>query len=208
MDAVLRARSVAHRRDRRCERQTTHVGNLEQQPLGFTPANRLVTFIEPPATLAGDAPRLTDLYARFGENLRQVPGVERGAFSMYSPMEGNNWSSGISIGGPDARSGQFHVRLVESCHAGLLRDGRHARDPRTRDRRARHADDQAGRSRQRSARSPLAQTLGTQLYGVGELDPKVFVGATLALIVSAILAAARPTRRAASVNPAIALRSE
>ena len=77
----------------------TSLGNLEEQPLGFTPANRLVTFIEPPSTLAGDVPRLSDLYARFDEKLRQVPGVERVAFSMYSPMEGNNWSSGISIGG-------------------------------------------------------------------------------------------------------------
>jgi predicted permease len=54
-------------------------------------------------------PRLTDLYARFGERLRQVPGVERVAFSMYSPMEGNNWSSGISIGGrtPDPDNPTF-----------------------------------------------------------------------------------------------------
>jgi predicted permease len=87
----------------------TSLRNLEQQPLGFTPADRLVTFIEPPATLAGDVPRLTDLYARFGERLRQVPGVERVAFSMYSPMEGNNWSSGISIGGrtPDPDNPTF-----------------------------------------------------------------------------------------------------
>jgi ABC-type antimicrobial peptide transport system permease subunit len=52
------------------------------------------------------------------------------------------------------------------------------------------------------------QTLGAQLYGVGDLDPKVFGGATLGLIVSAILAAALPARRAASVNPATALRGE
>jgi len=74
------------------------LGNLEQQPLGFTPANRIVVFVDPPA-IAGDIPRLTELYGRFGERIRQVPGVERVAFSMYSPMEGNNWSSGISIGG-------------------------------------------------------------------------------------------------------------
>jgi predicted permease len=74
------------------------LANLERQPLGFTPANRLVVFIDPPA-IAGDIPRLTDLYSRFDERLRGVPGVERVAFSMYSPMEGNNWSSRISIGG-------------------------------------------------------------------------------------------------------------
>ena len=52
------------------------------------------------------------------------------------------------------------------------------------------------------------QTLRTQLYGVGDLEPGEFVGATLALIVSAMLAAALPARRAASVNPSNALRGE
>jgi ABC-type antimicrobial peptide transport system permease subunit len=52
------------------------------------------------------------------------------------------------------------------------------------------------------------QTLGTQLYGVNGLDSQVFAGATLILIVSALLAAALPARRAASVNPATALRGE
>jgi predicted permease len=87
----------------------TSLGNLEQQSLGFTPSNRLVAFIDLPATLAGDVPRLTDLYTRFEERLRQVPGVERVAFSMYSPMEGNNWSSDISIAGrkPDPNNRSF-----------------------------------------------------------------------------------------------------
>jgi predicted permease len=87
----------------------TSLGNLEQQPLGFTPANRLVTFIETPSALAGDVPRLTELFSRFDEKLRQVPGVERVGFSMYSPMQGDNWSSGISIGGrtPDPDNPTF-----------------------------------------------------------------------------------------------------
>jgi predicted permease len=86
----------------------TSLSNLEQQPLGFTPANRLVVFISP-TTSAGDVPGLTSLYSQFDERLRQVPGIERVAFSMYSPMEGNNWSSGISIGGrkPDPERPTF-----------------------------------------------------------------------------------------------------
>jgi predicted permease len=93
----------------------TSLHNLEQQPLGFTPVNRLVVFIDPPA-IAGDVPRLTDLYGRFTEAVRRVPGVERVAFSMYSPMEGNNWSSGISIGGrkpdPDRPTGASWNRVT------------------------------------------------------------------------------------------------
>jgi len=72
--------------------------NLEQQPLGFTPADRVVVRIDPPA-IAGEIDRLASLFARFEESLRRVPGVERVGYAMYSPMEGNNWSSGISIAG-------------------------------------------------------------------------------------------------------------
>jgi predicted permease len=76
----------------------TSLANLEQQPLGFTAANRFVVRIDPPA-IGGDIERLTALFGRIHESIAQVPGVERVASSMYSPMEGNNWSSGISIGG-------------------------------------------------------------------------------------------------------------
>jgi predicted permease len=93
----------------------TSLRNLEQQPLGFTPLNRMVVFIDPPA-IAGDIPRLTDLYGRFTDAVQRVSGVERVAFSMYSPMEGNNWSSGISIGGrtpdPDRPTGASWNRVT------------------------------------------------------------------------------------------------
>jgi ABC-type antimicrobial peptide transport system permease subunit len=52
------------------------------------------------------------------------------------------------------------------------------------------------------------RTLSTQLYGVEGLDARVFGGAVVALTVAAIAAAALPARRAASVNPATALRGE
>ena len=74
------------------------LGNLERQRLGFTPENRLVLRVEPPA-IAGEIERLAVLFTRLEESLRRVPGVERVAFAMYSPMEGNNWSSGISLAG-------------------------------------------------------------------------------------------------------------
>jgi macrolide transport system ATP-binding/permease protein len=54
----------------------------------------------------------------------------------------------------------------------------------------------------------VGRTLNAQLYGVGGLDPTVFGTAILALALSAIAAAALPARRAASANPAAALRGE
>jgi predicted permease len=52
------------------------------------------------------------------------------------------------------------------------------------------------------------RAIGTQLYGVEGLDVRVFAGAVVALTLAAIAAAALPARRAASVNPATALRGE
>jgi predicted permease len=33
------------------------------------------------------------------QRLEQGPGIERATYSLYSPMEGNNWSNGVSISG-------------------------------------------------------------------------------------------------------------
>jgi ABC-type antimicrobial peptide transport system permease subunit len=50
--------------------------------------------------------------------------------------------------------------------------------------------------------------MASQLYGVGAYDPVAFAGATLVLAVSAALAGFIPARRAASIDPMQALRTE
>ncbi|MFN2566717.1 MAG: ABC transporter permease [Gemmatimonadaceae bacterium] len=52
------------------------------------------------------------------------------------------------------------------------------------------------------------RVLESQLFGVGARDPVVFVGAALALLVVAVAASWVPARRAARVDPQIALRVE
>jgi predicted permease len=49
--------------------------------------------------------RLAAVYDSMLAALRRIPGVQNATFALYSPMEGNNWSSGISIDGrqPDPR---------------------------------------------------------------------------------------------------------
>jgi predicted permease len=77
------------------------LSRLEQQPLGFDPENRVVVRIEPPA-LADQPDRLAALYQTMQEQLGRIPGVSGVSYAMYSPMEGNNWSSLISIAGRPA----------------------------------------------------------------------------------------------------------
>jgi predicted permease len=72
--------------------------NLEDQRLGFDPANRTVLHIDPPA-LAGQIERLSTLFSRIRDGVGRVPGVEAVAHAMYSPMDGNNWTSELSIVG-------------------------------------------------------------------------------------------------------------
>ena len=54
----------------------------------------------------------------------------------------------------------------------------------------------------------LSGLLGAQLYEVSDKDPSVFAGVAAVLVIVAILASGVPARRAARVDPAIALRSE
>jgi len=75
----------------------TSLGNLQSQPLGFDPDRRFVVHIDPPV-LAGPA-EFESMYQRIRERLLQVPGIEAASYAMYSPMEGNNWSSGITVNG-------------------------------------------------------------------------------------------------------------
>ena len=74
------------------------LGQLERQPLGFESANRVVLRLDVPASGATEE-RLALLYSRLQERIRRVPGVVNVSYALYSPMEGNNWSSAISIAG-------------------------------------------------------------------------------------------------------------
>ena len=52
----------------------------------------------------------------------------------------------------------------------------------------------------------MAPLISSLLYGVRPLDPEVFLAVPLILMVVALLASYVPARRAARVNPIVALR--
>jgi putative ABC transport system permease protein len=54
----------------------------------------------------------------------------------------------------------------------------------------------------------MAPLMSSVLYGVRPLDPEVFTAVPVILIVVVLLASYIPARRAARVDPIVALRSE
>jgi predicted permease len=73
---------------------------LQSQDFGFRIDGRYVAAFAPSiATIPAD--QLPTVYASIQERLRGVRGVSNVAFSLYSPMSGDNWSSLITVDGHD-----------------------------------------------------------------------------------------------------------
>ena len=77
---------------------TQSLRNMQRQHFGFETANRYILHIDP--QMAGYKPaQLTAFYRQLHDTLAAIPGVSRVSFSMYSPMEGNNWGETVYIEG-------------------------------------------------------------------------------------------------------------
>jgi len=74
--------------------------NLQAQDFGFATAGRYVVSV-PPSLSTIPFGELDVLYARMRARLAAIPGVTNAAFSLYAPMSGDNWSSGITVDGHD-----------------------------------------------------------------------------------------------------------
>jgi predicted permease len=74
------------------------LSNMQHQDFGFNTANRYILHIDP--QMAGYTPaHLEALYRQLHVNLAAIPGVKQVSFSMYTPMEGDNWGEGVFIDG-------------------------------------------------------------------------------------------------------------
>jgi predicted permease len=77
---------------------TRSLTNMQHRHFGFETAHRYILHIDP--QMAGySADKLEPLYRQVKENLSALPGVQQVAFSIYSPMEGDNWGEGVYIDG-------------------------------------------------------------------------------------------------------------
>jgi predicted permease len=77
---------------------TVSLQRLEGQQFGFQTQGRLLVKIDP--LFSGySTEQLETFYRKASENLRRIPGVVNASFSMYSPMQGMNWSYPVSIEG-------------------------------------------------------------------------------------------------------------
>jgi predicted permease len=77
------------------------LNNLEKQDFGFQTSDRYIVGIDP--YLAGYKPEQTDdLYRKLHERLMKIPGTQKAAFALYTPLSHDNWNGGIYIPGqPD-----------------------------------------------------------------------------------------------------------
>jgi predicted permease len=97
---------------------------LEHQHFGFEAANR--TIVKLNTETAGLPPeRLDDFYRKVNDSLSTIPGVERVAWSTWSPMDGNNYGESVWVDGQPApppgspENGASWVRVSPSYFATI-----------------------------------------------------------------------------------------
>ena len=74
------------------------LSNLQHQHFGFETQNRYIVHIDP--QMAGYEASQADVFFRqLHDTLAAIPGVKQVSYSLYSPMEGNNWGNGVYIEG-------------------------------------------------------------------------------------------------------------
>ena len=77
---------------------TESLRNMQRQHFGFDTSNRYILHFDP--DMAGfKVDQLPAFYRELHDNLAAIPGVTQVSFSLYTPMEGNNWGETVYIQG-------------------------------------------------------------------------------------------------------------
>lgn len=74
------------------------LGHLQHQHFGFETQNRYIVHVDP--QMAGyQASQADTFFRQLHDTLAAIPGVKQVSYSLYSPMEGDNWGNGVYIEG-------------------------------------------------------------------------------------------------------------
>jgi macrolide transport system ATP-binding/permease protein len=84
------------------------LNKLEHQNFGVETDNRIVAHISP-ENAGYKQEQLQALYERIAQGLRALPGVQKAALSLYTPLEGNNWGEGVFVQGRPEPGPNDHV---------------------------------------------------------------------------------------------------
>jgi predicted permease len=77
---------------------TQSLRNMRHQHFGFDTPNRYIMHIDP--QMAGYKPaQIPALYRQLHDSLAAIPGVTAVSFSLYTPMEGDNWGETVFVEG-------------------------------------------------------------------------------------------------------------
>jgi macrolide transport system ATP-binding/permease protein len=70
--------------------------NLQNQWFGYNPHGRMVAHVD--ASFNGYAPeKIGAIYRDLRREMKQIPGVMNASLSLYTPMSGNNWQTGVKV---------------------------------------------------------------------------------------------------------------
>lgn len=72
--------------------------NLQHQHFGFETHNRYILHIDP-QTVGYQASQADVFFRQLKETLEAIPGIKEVTYSTYTPMEGDNWGTGVYIEG-------------------------------------------------------------------------------------------------------------
>ena len=90
--------------------------NLTGQQFGYKSEGRLIVNVH--AGFSGYAPaKLQAIYDAVAREMKGIPGVVNVAMSLYAPMEGNNWQSGVSV---EERPGQLYSPSWDRVSRGFF----------------------------------------------------------------------------------------
>jgi predicted permease len=79
---------------------TQSLHNMQSQKFGFETPDRYVLHIDP--QMAGYKPaQMQSLFRQLHDSLAAIPGIGQVSFSLYTPMEGDNWGETVYIEGQE-----------------------------------------------------------------------------------------------------------